>query len=215
MGNEKSDSREHRTEQYERHLKDPLEALRNDLHNLAVRIQYYRELFVEDSSRVDLLNQTASTFFHVVQQALFREIVVRFSSATDRAKTGGNHNLSLPFIVEKIEELQLSESSELIITLREKLSLIRNGVVQIRKIRDKIVAHRDLEHALRKDSELGASIKEVEDTYKQVGYFMNDIELFFTNSTHGYPTELLASRNGALSLIGALKRSIRDIDEVE
>lgn len=212
MDTNKSDSRE---ELYKRHLKVPFEVLQSDLLNLAVRIQYFRELFTEDASRVELLNRIASTFFFVVQQALLTEMVFGFSRVTDRAQMGSKQNLSLPFFIEKIEELQLEEASNLVVTLREKKCLIDASVVRLRKIRDKRLAHRDLEHALQIDSELGESLEAVEEAFERVGSFMNEIELFFTDSTSEYSTEFLASRNGAMCLIDALERSIGETSQGE
>lgn len=70
-------------------------AIWNEVAWLYIKWSEYDELFGKKPSRVDLLNDAAPTFFHIVQDCLFRDVILHIARLTDPPKTGGKKNLSV------------------------------------------------------------------------------------------------------------------------
>src|SRR6185295_6641359 len=74
--------------------------LRSEVTWLHGRWICYRQLYAVSPKRTELLNESAGTFFYILQDVLFDEVQIALSKLTDPSRTGKFENLSL-------EQLQL------------------------------------------------------------------------------------------------------------
>ena len=117
-------------------------ALWNEVAWLYTKWSEYDELFAKKPSRVDLLNDAAPTFFHIVQDCLFKDILLHIARLTDPPKTGKKKNLSIRSLPNIISSDRLKKEIEgLIETTVEKAEFCRDW-------RNRRIAHTDLKLSL-------------------------------------------------------------------
>lgn len=103
---------------------------------------HYKELFGEKSSRIDLLNEVAPSFFHTVQDALFETVLLHLTRLTDPPQSLGKSNLSL----RQLDQLILDEAVKLRVS--GLISKAVDATAFARDWRNRKLAHRDLDLAL-------------------------------------------------------------------
>ena len=102
----------------------------------------YDELFGKKPSRVDLLNDAAPTFFHIVQDCLFKDILLHIARLTDPPKSVGKKNLSVRGFPGLISSDTLkNEVENLIDAAIQKADFCRDW-------RNRKLAHKDLKLSL-------------------------------------------------------------------
>lgn len=121
------------------------EALDMEITGLHIRLKMYRQLFDRGSSRIELLNDSASNFFVDLHRILVDDIILAICRITDPAQTSGRSNMTL----EQLETVARSEG-ELALTSKLRATLVtihalRKPFLQHRYRR---VAHRDMQRFL-------------------------------------------------------------------
>ena len=180
------------------------DGLYNDVVWLHMRWKLYRQLFAKSQERLDLLNEAAGFFFHVVQDTLWEDVILQLAKLTDSPRSAGKDNLSLrclPVLVS--EESLLSEIKSLLNT-----ALVASGFA--RKWRNRRLAHRDLGLALATggDPLPGISRADIEAALLAFRNLLNRLELHYWNSTVGYEHSLIGPGDGD-SLVHYLNRGVR------
>src|ERR1700757_3279717 len=89
------------------------EELRKEIIWLHARWILYNQLYGKSEKRVDLLNESAGTFFYVVQETFLADVHIALSKLSDPAATGRFDNLSL-------EQLQIRVDAECVSDLSNK-----------------------------------------------------------------------------------------------
>ncbi|MHB8192955.1 MAG: AbiU2 domain-containing protein [Bellilinea sp.] len=164
----------------------------------------FQQLFCGPSEIIDLLNNTAPTYFYITQKALFDDIIISLVRLTDKKSTLGYQNISLDQIINCLDENQYPELKA---KLEEQLITINELTKSLRNYRSKKLAHWDLEQALKIVEPLEViSLKMINDVLEALGIFMNDLELFFLNSETAY--EAFAMRSNGKTIITMLKKSL-------
>jgi hypothetical protein len=195
----------------EQHLRDmgpelgPVyNALYNDVVWLHMRWKLYRQLFAKSPERLDLLNETAGFFFHVVQDTLWEDVVLQLAKLTDSPKSAGKDNLSLRCLPTLVSDQSLR--SEIDSLLDAALSACGFA----RKWRNRRLAHRDLGLALATggDPLPGVSRADIEGALLAFRKLLNRLELHYWNSTVGYEHSLVGPGDGD-SLVYHLNRAVR------
>lgn len=161
------------------------------------RWMVYRQLFAESEKRIDLLNESAPTFFYIIQDVLLGEIQVSLSKLTDPARSGKFDNLSL-------EQLQMRVKAngqpQLAARLRQLLDELQLKCEPFRARRNKQLAHLDLTTAM--ESSLnplpGISRQMIEEALKLVRECMNEIERHYCENTIFYEEFIMQSDGEAL-----------------
>lgn len=171
----------------------------------------YRSLFGTSPERVELLNWAASTFFGLLDGILLHDIVLAIARLTDPAQTGSYINASLERLVEVLEP---TLDSSMVNSLKEKLDELDTLCEPIRKMRNKALAHTDLDTALSYHSDPlpGISRAYVEDVLKQIRDFLNILDEGFSRSVAAYEHTFLLF--GAEHLIFRLE-SAREHEEYQ
>lgn len=105
----------------------------------------YRQLFMEDPSRVETLNRRTGYVFHMFQRMLIDTVLLDLAKLLDRAETAGRQNLSLERAIDKVAH---NLDGEKINALRTSLDQIKQKHQAIMTERHKRIAHTDEQVAL-------------------------------------------------------------------
>ncbi len=149
---------------------------------LSGRWHVYRDLFLSNDRRVDLLNVVDGTFFAVVQAMLVEYFIVAISRLTDPPATKSQQNAVLGRLV---LDPAIQANPELLSDLEDRLAHLANVLAPVRKVRNKRIAHRDLSIALKSGAtplpEITASL--LEDGVTAIGAIMNAVSTAFTGTS--------------------------------
>lgn len=103
---------------------------------------HYHELFGTKSSRIDLLNAVAPSFFRTVQDSLFEAVLLHLARLTDPAQSRRKSNLSLRLLAE------LAADGGAGARVAELTANAVQATEFARDWRNRKLAHRDLDLAL-------------------------------------------------------------------
>jgi hypothetical protein len=148
--------------------------LYNDVVWLHMKWQEYRKLFAKSEGRIDLLNESAATFFYVVQKTLWDDILLHVCRLTDKTSAGGK-NLTLKRLMDDLEGTSIH--SELLAHVADA----EQRTIFARHWRNKRLAHRDLSHSLEQSVTPlpGISRANIEDALVSIRSFMNKVHSYF------------------------------------
>lgn len=102
----------------------------------------YVELYGTKSSRVDLLNKAAPTFFRIVQDVLWQETLLHIARLSDPPSSAGKPNLTIQRLPPLVADAEVAQRVK---TLTEKAV---EASAFCRDWRNRRIAHRDLNLAL-------------------------------------------------------------------
>ena len=167
----------------------------------------YQQLFLSGQDVYDVLNNSASTFFFLLKRIWLNELISIIMKITD-SKTFKNNkterNISLDLLISLLDE---KKNKDLIESLNKRLEKIKTICKQLRFVRNKIIAHHDLNAArkinLRKLQP--EKIQPVEDAVKEISELYNEVEKYFL----GYSTafDKFAMQADGNTLVSVLKKS--------
>ena len=180
--------------------------LRSEITWLHGRWLTYRELFAENSRRIEFLNECAGTFFYIIQEVLLDEVQVCLSKLTDPASSGKHENLSLEQLQDQLTSFGDPALAAKCRVILDKIH-IQCQVFRVR--RHKTLAHLDLPTAMKQLPQPlpGVSRQMIEDALESVRDFMNSIELHYNDSEWGYDHFILNHGSGAL--LATLRAGLR------
>jgi hypothetical protein len=167
-------------------------ALRSEISWLHGRWICYKQLFAASPKRIDLLNESAGTFFYIIHYILLDEVQVMLSKLTDPARTKKFENLSLYLLQERIDHhadsVLASECQCLLDRLHEQCEPFR-----IR--RNKQLAHLDLNTALKSPLVPLPDISRqmIEEALQTLRKYMNAIEGHYNDSEWDYEAFIMTS----------------------
>lgn len=185
-------------------------ALYDDLVWLHMRWALYRQLFAGSSARIDLLNETAGTFFYVVQNTLWEDVLLGLAKLADPPKSSGKGNLSLQSLPRLVQDQVFRGKIEVL--LHAALASCKSA----RDWRNRRIAHCDLQVALATnvDPLPGVSHADIEGALLACRELMNSLDLHFRDVTVGYEHSITGPRD-ADSLVYYLNRGLRAEREAE
>lgn len=182
-------------------------ALYNPLKNEAIlahaEFQIWDELYATHPDRVAILNATAGGFFSMLSPALIDNVMMRLSRLTDPLGGGAHRNLTLRSLIPLI-----AENSDDRNAFTRNLESLDSACEAMRVQRNKRMAHLDLETA-RVDSGNplpGVRVLDLRQALEELQKTMNVFERYYLLPTVMYSDFI--HHAGALSLLGALKRTI-------
>ena len=179
--------------------------LDKDVTIIHARWNTYLQLFESGPKRIQLLEKIASTFFVDVYLLMRDDIVLSLSRLTDPATSFGHDNLSLQRLIETTEQHDISDLTEI---LNSRMETIQNRCAAFRKHRNKRVAHPDLQN--RVDPNIHPLPKITKDTieaaFECIRDFMNDIKLYFDDSSTMY--DFVVTEHDGEALVQHLKEAV-------
>lgn len=164
-------------------ISQKLEILKNDLIWARHYYNEYKKLYMANQLRIELLNDTASSFFAVLQRVLWEQMIISLSRLTDAHERGENKNLTVGILL----ELAIDNNWEFVQDIESKLLKIKETSAAIRKWRNKVVAHRDLPTALSEGALLDkVDLHQVDDLLRLIGNVVNLAYIKLTNAEQSW-----------------------------
>lgn len=150
-------------------------ALHDEFAWLQMKWQEYRKLFAHTRERVELLNQTARTFFWILQDVLWKDVLLHLARLVDASSTGRKTNLTIQALPASIADPTLAADVE---------RLVGEAVARCdfaKDWRNRSLAHNDLNLRLDRATQPleGVSREHVETALKAVADVLNRIELHY------------------------------------
>ena len=185
-------------------------SISKDLSHVHMYWKVYRQLFAATDRRIELLNETGSLVFHILQHLLINEVTLAICRLTDPVATGGHENHSLERLLRDVEDEHLLNK------LRDQMALLRPLAAPFRDRRNRAIAHSDLNSKLQFDENPlpGISRQTIEDTLKSIRDFMNAYDYHYFHNTHLYEEVTLALGSDGDFLTQQLQRAValRDME---
>ncbi|MFI5251455.1 MAG: hypothetical protein ACHQQQ_03390 [Bacteroidota bacterium] len=169
------------------------------------------QLYGTDNERVDLMNETAPTFFSILQGLLINDIILGFSRLTDSSRINKNNNMTLERLQNSIRNLGYDELSK---SMAKKLEDLKKDIKGVRLIRDKKIAHNDYNTVLNDNASILPSVtfREIETMFRQIDDILDEVSLAF-GETLSYKDVFMAGDGNAI--IHFLKLAAAYIKRVE
>jgi hypothetical protein len=140
----------------------------------------YNYLYGHSQERIEILNKAGSTFFYILDHLFIDDLILSLSRLTDLGEKRGS-NFSLEQLIIKLDQ---KAHADLIQKLKPLFEDLREKTFNIRKHRNKRIAHSDLNVAIMPDDLLPpVSRKLIEQVLVQIEGFLNAFNCYFTNAT--------------------------------
>jgi hypothetical protein len=163
----------------------------------------YTELFGTKPSRIELMNQAAPSFFHMIQEELWESRLLHIARITDTSATGGKANLTIRNLPGLIGDAAAKAKVAGLVDVAIRATEF------CRDWRNRHIGHNDLKLAIGEPATplADASRKQVKDALKAIADVMNAVEGHYFQSQTGY--DLTARRNGAVTLLYVLNDGVK------
>ena len=171
-----------------------------DVARLHVKWHEFVELFGTKSTRVDLLNQAAPTFFRIVQDTLWEDIVLHIARLTDPPKSNSRTaNLSIRNLPDLVSGDDVkAKVEELVRVIKDKSEFCRDW-------RNRRIAHTDLALAIDDSAPrlLAASRLHVREALTAIVEALNEVARAHGDSSTHF--DMPVGAGGALSLLYVIR----------
>lgn len=139
-------------------------------------------LFSTSKEAVDLMNETAQTFFVRHEQLLIHHIILSISRLTDKKESGPHKNRQQNLTLERLLDLQEPEHEKLRTDLEKRLKTIQTDAESMRQYRHNLLAHANLADYLSPSTPLGKdiTIASMRDLLGEIGDYLVAFDCFFT-----------------------------------
>lgn len=138
-------------------------------------------LFGTKPERIDLLNSAAPSFFNLIQDVMWEDILLHIARLTDSTSIGKKDNLTLLALPQMLDLGANSEAEGLLEAVVDNCKFARDW-------RNRHLAHRDLDLALQRNAEplALASRKKVKEALRAIDELLNAVDLRYTGSSVAY-----------------------------
>lgn len=166
----------------------------------------YRQLYGTSPERVEVLNQSAGTFFNVLQDVLLHDVQLSLSKLGDPAGTGLRTNMTLEALHQALVSAGQPVAAD---KMRGPLDIFNTECSKVRHRRDKWIAHFDLSTMLSEhvNPRVGPSREEIELALSSLRDTMNSVSVHFTETTIAY--EHFSMHSDGEGLLYALRKGVR------
>jgi len=158
-------------------------SLFNELAWLNIKWRQYTQLFSTSSSRLELINSTASFFFYMVEIVVWEDVLLHIAKLTDKEKSCGHDNLSICHLHKLLDDAELTAKSiNLIDIARDKSAFARDW-------RNRKIAHFDLKLMTTEQSAIPlepAGRNNIDKALDAIAAVLNTIELHYCKCTTGF-----------------------------
>ncbi len=182
-------------------LDEMVDGLGGEVNWLHAQWTLYRQLFAEPDT-VDILNETASHCFAVMQKMIQEDVFLTLGRLTDEPRSRSYEHLSLPRLAEAVNA---TRDWELAGEVSEHIDAVRRQCAPVREWRDRRLAHADLPTALdRATNPLpGVTVAEIEAMLVQLRLLMNVLNKHLHKTYVAY--EVQSMKGDGRVLLGALQ----------
>jgi hypothetical protein len=160
-------------------------------------------LFETKPSRIDLMNKAAQRFFWMIQDSLWKDIILHIARLTDPSKSAGKDNLTIQKLPYLISDQNLKNN------VKSLIESSLEATVFCRDWRNRLIAHCDLDLAIdnvAKELE-PASRKSIQDAITSIVNVLNAVSLHYQDAETAF--EVLAGPGGGVSLLHLIDSGLR------
>jgi AbiU2 len=153
-------------------------ALWNDAVELHHRWNEYVALFGKGTGRIKILNDSASSFFGLIQRDMWHQTLLQISRMTDPPKSVGKLNVSLSRLPALVRGDLKDEIESLVEVSKQKAAFAKDW-------RNRSLAHSDHELAIEKSARplSPASNSDVEAVLEAIGACLNAVDVAYRDTT--------------------------------
>jgi len=183
------------------------DALWQEVAWLHVKWREYVTLFGTTPSRIELLNKAAPSFFRVIQDSLWEDVLLHIARLTDSPRSMGKHNLSFRQLAKIALDLNIaSQIEKLTAAALETSAFARNW-------RNRKLAHRDLHLALGQGAEPlpPVSRAQVKEALATLSAILNAVAAHYLDSTTMFDVD--TTSQGAEALLYCIDDGLRFEEE--
>jgi hypothetical protein len=179
-------------------------ALWQELADIHSKWGEFIELFSKSEARIDLLNSAAPSFFGMLQNEMWENILLHLARLTDKPKSLGKANLTVQNFPEMITDSAVRAKVEGLIEVAvQRTEFCRDW-------RNRVIAHQDLDLALDRPSALlkTGSKLDVDAALEALVNIMDEVSVHFTKSGIGF--DAVSPPGGAFELLTVLVDGVRE-----
>lgn len=182
-------------------LNEMLEKFQDDVVWIFYIIQEYRIVFIDNDNNSLMVN-TAANFFDNYKRLFWNNLIISISRLIDPFMQGSNENLTIDVMTKFAEENKL----QCIDSIQNSISTIRKESNKIKTWRHKILAHRDIQYALKNDfADLKIHLDEIEIIMTSIANCLNSINKEANNLSISWS---IVTSHGAGSLLYYLNEGL-------
>jgi len=170
-------------------------ALWQELAWLYAKWEEYLVLYGTKESRIDLLNRAAPLFFRIVQDVLWEDIILHIARLTDPPKSSGKATLTIRRLPDLVKDGNTAQA------LRGLINIAIQSSEFCRDLRNRHIAHRDLNLALEKEIVplKPASRKRIKEALNSIAEVLNAVSQHYRDSEMTF--DIGEDPEGAVSLL--------------
>jgi HEPN superfamily AbiU2-like protein len=169
---------------------------------LFYRWKIYQQLFGSGDENLDLLNRSGSNVFHLLQVLTEDNVYLTLSRLTDPEKSAGHDNLSLTYLLKKLEP---TLSAELQKHVREGLDTLKEKTQSARDHRNKRIAHLDVSYAKKVEPLSPVDQHELDETLGLLESIMRELHRAISDADTRYKDPAIAYGCDGDHLLGVLR----------
>ncbi len=179
------------------------EAIDNEVSWVHLIWKVFRQLYAEKAT-VELLNRVAPTWAKIQQDALLDDVMLSLTRLTDPPETFNCENL----VLDRLVPLARASGDEKIVqTVIDGIQGVKDACADLRKHRNKRLAHNDLTTSLADEGMLLPSRQIIETALSLIRNIMNAINVHFRGGPTMYKE--VSSQGEADPLIACLNDGLR------
>lgn len=178
--------------------------LYNETAWLTMKWLEYKELYGTKESRIELMNKTAPTFFYIIEETLWNNILLGITRLTDPEKSMGRRNITVRSLSNHIHDLKLKQ------IIDDEV----NGLIVKSEFckdwRNRSIAHFDYELNINQQSAKPlepASRKKLQEAIDGIHSIIKKVHFKYLDSN--LMLEMISGYNGSVSLLMHLKDGLR------
>lgn len=179
-------------------------SIQNEFILLVEKFKHFKELYMTDESRIQVMNKTAPFFFYSLQRILLDDLVMNISRLTENEVNRKFRNATLKGFIRSFDKERLSPE------IFQDFNKCLKSVQRLNDWRDKKVAHRDFDIHVNNEV-INLKYIEVENCMRDFTSLMKVIYSHFFYSDFMY--EFFTPTGGANSLLKHLDLSLRSKSE--
>jgi hypothetical protein len=156
---------------------------------LFYRWKIFHQLFGSGKENLNLLNQSGSNVFALLQGLIIENVFLTLCRLTDPERIGSHENLSIRYLLGRMETTLTDKARE---NLREQLTKLEAATETLRSHRNKRIAHLDPDHAVKLEPLPLVEYGDLENALELLESIMRDFLLLVWNADTHYRNQSIA-----------------------
>jgi hypothetical protein len=165
------------------------QCLDEEVFGLFYRWKIFQQLFGSGKENLNLLNQSGSNVFALLQGLIIENTLLTLCRLTDSERTGRHWNLSIRYLLGKMETALDDKARE---NIGGQLIRLEAATEKLRSHRSKRIAHLDLDHAVKPEELPSVEYGDLENALRLLESIMQDLYQVVWNASVHYRAQSIA-----------------------